>query len=429
ANEPPVDIVPVFEDPVRGLLTLQVRASGARALEGMYTLVFPGGASGRDVIAPIYLALSVASGAGRNLREKLEHVAAMSGGAFVHDLHQPDVLAYKLPAGWAVTLLLCLLLVVLFSPLARPWTAFRLWLRMRRDHRLEVSAPPLANMDAESLLSEVGAHPGLVVARRVAGMPGGVKTYETGDSLSVALASSLHPFTKLGRDLGLPQRLPRVRLRVAVNPMLATILVDDSPGLNVPDRSRFPSKADFVRLIANLVASTVWSQAGLVRVRFLRQPDFGGSEVAISADSGELDALLRRCLQPGRARGRRARLPEQEEGEPNQVIFLLTDGLNHRISQMQRWIEHRAQEGTRVRVALLLHPLDERFLGLCRDAESRVLLDRSEWTAGDLALAQVRRVEEMRRACEANEGRFISVSTDIPLTTLIDRLVEEGFLG
>src|SRR6185312_14609862 len=144
------------------------------------------------------------------------------------------------------------------SPLLRPWAILR---RRRRSQANAADGRRAVSFDVQGVLVEWGFNPGAPQAARRAGDPAGQKPYEPGDSLATARPATLLPFTSGGV---LPPRRPIVRQRIVGRAMEAVLLLDCTPSLFVPDD--VASRADYVVLLARLLAGAVWATAGMVSI-------------------------------------------------------------------------------------------------------------------------------------------------------------------
>src|SRR5262249_45734569 len=137
-------------------------------------------------------------------------------------------LTFSRPAAWLAGLGLAAVLLIAFSPLARPWAL----LRRRARSRLSLGTRAGGRPDVAAVLQEWGMNPGDPRAAKQAGEPAGQKEYEGGDSLASARPATLYPFA--GGAAVLPPRRPVVRRRRVSRAMEAVILIDGTPGLLVP---------------------------------------------------------------------------------------------------------------------------------------------------------------------------------------------------
>jgi hypothetical protein len=237
--------------------------------------------SGREALQPIFVELRGGAAGGRTIRELLALLATATGGAVIDPVRDRDPrvtrrdLQHALSVSWVAGAALCLVLVLLFSPAARPWTAagaaWRSW-RGRRRRGAGLVAPQ-ARFNVAAVLTEWAYQPGLPSAVRSAGTPAAEKPWEAGDDLASARRASLVPFTALGRGMHLPPRRPRIRQRQVTRAMEAVLLLDDSRSLLLPTSSHLMSKRDLAPVVASFLAQVVWAQAGSVRAGMARLPE------------------------------------------------------------------------------------------------------------------------------------------------------------
>jgi hypothetical protein len=353
----------------------------------------------------------------------LESLAWLTEGSIIEDGGAP-ALRFTRPSAWVASLTLLSGLAYLLSPVGRRWASLALLLR-RRQLRREDQNRPEGGLDVAALVSEWGINPGPPRSGRQAGVPGGERIYQSGDTLRAARPSTLAPFTAAAKSLHLPPRLPVVRLRHLGAAIEATVLVDCSPALNVPSwSSTGQTKSELAGALVQLIAGFIWSRGGSVRLGPLDAP------AALSDTFGPgSEAELARAVQDLRDRGWIAREPDAEPGEINTVCFVLVDLAGEDERHTGAVVSRLAQEGCSVRLACLSDPDEEELTGLCYDVSGLVLHDRSEWTAEDLHTAYERRAATYQSLIEHNDGRFVQLTTDLNTAGVVDRLGDTDFLA
>lgn len=418
-------------DPVPGQLesvdhltqsaTFQFRSKGP--LKGECRLRFVVG--NNDQANPsIHLDLKPASIAGRSVKEGLARLARRTGGRVINSANAAESLRFYQPIPWLVGFLLVGLTMLLFSPLLRPWSFLR---RKRSRGSLDVGdTKPVAQFDVDAVLTDWGLHSGEPRSARQAGLPGGQKPFESGDSLSNALPASLFAFTTYGRMARLPQRRPIVKRRHVTRAMEAVLLVDCTPGLLVSQER--PNKEDYLALIVRLLVGAVWATAGTVRVASIQRPTEVWGPRGQGDDSEELQTFLR--LRLAEARGLRDAGPIQlpEDLSTGHVLFLLSDLLAPRENDLRKVSEFCAGEAVEFRVVHLRGAADIDLVGLARSPLSGALLDRSEWTSADLLAAFQAHAAACREIVEAGGGRFITATTDLTVGDLFESFLKQEFL-
>ena len=302
-------------------LTFQLRADEAHPVfEGKYRLSLSGDAetsNSRDANPELYLSLRASLGAGHDVREALTNLAWLSGGARVNTVSAPAALAYHEPVPWLVGLITAGLTIVSFLWFLRPWTS--LWLTLDRwrlkARKAAMGDPSAGEYDVETVLNEWGNNPGLPRSSRRAGLPAGVRPYAGGDAITSARPSSLIGLTSLGPMVGLPPRRPIVRLRHVTQAMEATMLIDASPGLSVPDASEWLTKTTFIGHLAVFLAGTIWLRSGTVVVATLQDPEESWGPAGAGENSDELREFIANQIRSSAKSAQRAQ--NAEEGTQN----------------------------------------------------------------------------------------------------------------
>jgi uncharacterized protein (DUF58 family) len=272
------------------------------------------------------------------------------------------------------------------------------------------------------VLVEWGFNPGAPQAARRAGDPAGQKPYEPGDSLATARPATLLPFTSAGV---LPPRRPIVRQRIVGRAMEAVLLLDCTPGLFIP--ADVPSRADYVVLLARLLAGTVWATAGMVSIASVQDPGQIWGPRGAGDDSENLVRFVSDLLTQG-ARQPPGQLVLPEEMGSGRVVFFVSDLLAPREAELPPLLEHCAREEISFRVVQVQSGHNEELVGMGISAVSKRLLDRTEWSAQDVAFAQDQHAAEMRALVEAHGGRFAAIPADLTVSDVFERLIQRGIV-
>jgi hypothetical protein len=402
--------------------SVQFRMRATDRMLGAYTLSDVGGTKGTR----IFVDLQPTTAHGRDVGETLASLAGLTGGGVVDRSSKGDPCAFEEPAPVAV--LLAFVVLFLFSPFVRPWTAFllalrRWWRRRTGDDDEEAGA----RLDVETFLVEWGQNPGDPKSGRIAGLPGGEKRFESGDYLSSARPATLFPFTAMRHTIGLPQQLPLVRLRYTTRSLDALILVDTSPGLRVPAESRNHTKSEFAEFFAGVIAGVVWQQGGGVAATSTAR---GDRRWGPSSGSGDLDSFcrfVRQEIDHGSSRHRATRLRFPDQVQRGQVVFLISDMLSPRLSDVREFVQKAANEGIELRIAHLFDPDETHLLGLVRDANTGAVYDRSEIDAVDLRRFYQDHVDRIAALVRQEDGIIVRIDTGTTMTELAELLAASRF--
>jgi hypothetical protein len=416
----PAEVTLQGVDPLAGGVTFQVRYLGREPLRDWFAIQFDERETELAARPSVHLDLRPASPGGRTARETLGQLAGLTGGTVLTHETAAAALVFRRSASWWAGILLTGVVLLLLSPPLRPWAVLR---RRRRTPPPGGGARHSASFDVRGVLVEWGFNPGAPQAARRAGDPAGQKPYEPGDSLAAARAATLLPFTAGGRVL--PPRRPVVRQRVVGRAMEAVLLLDCTPSLFVP--ADVPSKADYVVLLARLLAGAVWTTAGQVSIASVQQPRETRGPCGAGHDSEDFAGQVRDLLSRG-ARRPFGRLLLPEPADAGQIVFFLTDFLAPREEELPLLLDHCAREEISFRAVQVRGAPDPGPCGPGFSALTNRLLDRAEWTAGDLALAEDRHSAEMRALVEARGGRFAAVTADLSAGDLFERLIQRGIV-
>lgn len=403
-------------------ITYEFRNTGKTPLSGSdFELWLSEKEKGVEAQPPIYLNLQPSSDSGRSAREALTRLAGLSGGGELNGQSAKESMKFARPLPWFATFALVFTAILLFLPPLRPWSLLRRW-RRTGDARLR-DRRPTARFDVDAVLTEWGLNPGEPKAARQAGLPGGQKPFESGDSLSVALPATLFSLTTSGGKV-LPAKRPIVRRRHITRAIEAVMLLDCTPSLLVP--RQVPGKVEYVELIARLITGAVWGVSGSVQIRSLQNPAlvWGPRPAGDSAD--DLPAFIREALKQGVATSEGGLQPP-EDLLPGHVLYLISDLLASREEEVRALLGYCAREEVSFRLAHLVGSADPQMFGLTRSALSGALLDRTEWDEVDMDAAIREHIAQSRAMVEGGEARFASVSTDLSAGDVFERLVAQRF--
>ncbi len=336
---------------------------------------------------------------------------------------------YRQTKGQWVPWILYALCVVLFSEFVRPWTAIRAWARRAWTRRLEITSSgerPSLGMQVQAILTEWGQSQGRPRAMRRAGLPGGRRPFEAGDTLSVARAGDLLPFTDAGRRLLLPARRPTMRLRYASQATECQIVVDASSGMFVPDGPRYPTKATLSDTVVSLLASVVWHHAGQVLLTSLQDPRTIVGPLSGSDSLPILRKSLREILDGGVNRAAQP-VDSLRSILPGQMVVLISDLLSRSDDDWESFILRCSVLEARFGLAHLYNPDEAELVGLCWDAENKMLYDRNDWAPSELAWATIHRLDRLRDLVQRGEGRFLTVSSGSTLEQIAAQFLDAQF--
>jgi hypothetical protein len=409
--------------------TATYQFSPTKPLRTEATLVLaPGGVVDYDARTSLHINLTAADTAGRTTAEALGYLAGLSGGGVVTPEKLTEVMEFRLPLGWLAVPVALLLVGLLYSPLCRPWgPALAAWKRLvARRQVARLREPPRAEAKVLALLADWGRSIGAPQAARQAGVPSGMRPFQSGDQLGTAPAGELLPFTTPGRAIGLPQRRPRVRLRQSTRAMEAVLWVDFGQWMALPDDPPYPTKADMLQALLLVAAGAVWLQSGSVRLHSIQDPTrvWGPARGQDSA-YGMLAAW--RAWTRQAATWRADSLTPPRDLEPGHVLIVFSDLLAYTEEQWRGLAEHCGREGVSLRVLHLRHPRDADQLGTCQEAVSGRLLDRTDTHPTELTAALQRFTARVEHYVRKQDGRFLTVSTTMTAVELLDALADEQF--
>lgn len=378
------------------------------------------------------ICLDLASGGlgGADLLPALLRVAEFTGGSRIENSGVGLPPRYRRSPGWLGVLLLSLNAVFMFSPAARSWTAFstmlrRLW--VGRPDRLQSSTMTL---DAQSFLIERGMSSSRPKSGQLAGLPAGEKQYESGDRLTSARASSLLPFSASFAEVPLPQRVPSVRLRHVTRSFECFILVDNTPGLSIPEKSPYPTKAAYCKFLAQVIGGMVWQQDGVVHCACT---DGSGESWGPSTGSGDMEGLgtyVQASLERARWGRPNKAMQVLAEGMGNgQIVFLLSDLLARTTAEVAALTQLATNAGTSLRVVRFFDPEESTLIGIARQPGVFSIYDRAEATPKALRQAYEHHGRQMVQVIEAKGGRAITIETSRTLSDLAELLEETQWLN
>jgi len=382
----------------------------------------------------VYLHLKPSPPAGRNALESLAHLSSLSGGAVLsapEAATSPDAvtpeqqLRFRYPAGKLAAYGLLFVLMLMFSPLIRPWTAARHFVeRRRRRQRPGERDRRSAALGVRATLVEFGLNPGLPEAIRQAGLPAGQRAFQAGDALSTARPATLLGFTETGRKVGLPPRLPTMRLRHASRSVEATVWIDASPSLFIPDVSEHFTKAQYAEALVRLLCGYVWLQGGHVRLFAANGPAF--EPFSPGTDQEEVTQAVASIFAQSKDPARSS-LVGPRDMEPSQALFLVSDLFSVEARQLQQMGLTFQQDDVSFRV---VHLVDMDEFGLAGLGAARwAVEDRTGWSSADLERAYNGRIRAMKRAVESAGGCFASVTTNLVVNDCVERLLDGGVLS
>ncbi len=290
----------------------------------------------------------------------------------------------------AVTLVIFLMfgtILALFSPLVRRWHAFyRFWNRGRR------TLPPLG-FDTEMVSERAGHITSQVEASRRSGDPAWIRPFQSGDSLSRAIAADLVGLTSAGNKMGFSARRPRVRLREIGESFDLIVGIDDSPAMLYPgDFSGRSKKRAVAEALVNIVGKAVDQQGGRWSVFF----DPPNRKIQSDVKSSSLGTV------------------------PH---LLISDFLSLPTKAYVDWIGRSGG-------AILLVDNDQtQELGLGYDASTMAVYDRSVWEPRDAMELLSRLRLDARHSVERAGGVFAEINVDGSDLEVAEALTSSGVLG
>lgn len=375
-------------------------------------------------LGTVYLDLAPRQSGGEDVAAVLEGLTRLTDGAVIEDGAAPS-LRFTRPTRWVASFGFLALTGVILSPIVRRWRSLARFFRRRRMRRNEQAAAQ-GGLDVPTLVSEWGVNPGPPRTGRQAGLPGGERIFQAGDTLSRAKAAGLVPFTAAGRAVALPPRLPTVRLRHLGAAIEGTVLLDCSASMKVPSWSLFgPPKEEYARQLISFIAGFIWSRGGTLRLGALHAPAALTEPFGPGSDT-ELEQAVRNLQQAGSNQGDKA---GTEAGEVGSVCFIVADLVGPDEDHLGKLVTHLTQDGVSVRVAALLDPEELELTGLVWNASDGLLQDRSEWEEGDLRRGYSLRGASYRHAVEQGEGRIVLVTTDLDTAGVSEAMKDADFLA
>lgn len=370
---------------------------------------------------PMYVALQEPKGQGTTIWEAFRLIGEYTGGGEVSTTPEEFPKVYQQTVTWVAALAITLVIIAVFSPFARPWTNFFKFLR-RNSGRHGIALAGRYRLDVEAFMVEWGATLGRTQSGKIAGIPGGEKFYESGDSLASARPESLFPF--VSGELRLPQRAPIVRLTHITHSLNAVILVGNGVGLRVPGESRYVSKLEAVKFACGIIASVVWQHGGMLRAGSL----YSGTTEFGPVSSGNADALARYIEALVAAP---ARVPEElplpSEVDDGATVFVISDFLQTPIDNVVGFVERASARDMSCRFLKVFDPDECRLLGLGKLPGSWAMLDRSQISERELEVAYREYSEVLRRSLEDVDARMVMLDTSEDAAELARKFRDAGF--
>lgn len=370
---------------------------------------------------PMYVALQEPKGQGTTIWEAFRLIGEYTGGGEVSTSPKEFPKVYQQTVTWVAALAITLVIISVFSPFARPWTNFLKFLRRNSGHR-GMALAGRYRLDVEAFMVEWGSTLGRTQSGRIAGIPGGEKFYESGDSLASARPESLFPF--VSGELRLPQRAPIVRLTHITHSLNAVILVGNGVGLRVPGESRYVSKLEAVKFACGIIASVVWQHGGMLRAGSL----YSGTTEFGPVSSGNADALARYIEALVAAP---ARVPEElplpSEVDDGATVFVISDFLQTPIDNVVGFVERASARDMSCRFLKVFDPDECRLLGLGKLPGSWAMLDRSQISERELEVAYREYYEVLRRSLEDVDARMVMLDTSEDAAELARKFRDAGF--
>ncbi len=366
----------------------------------------------------IWLSLKPSQPGGETALQLLSTLITLNGGHVLTDplpVRVDEVMPFA-------TVLFLFTLMLLFSPIVRPWTAFALALRRRSQKRrgVEDALGFMPDFVEEALGHELNR----VTAQRRAGDPAWTRPYEPGDSLSRALPGDLASLSAAASAQGIDPMRPRMRLREIEESFEVTLAIDVGPSLRVPRSDPEPLKLQLLKAIMAVSATAVSLRRGTWQLLALQQPDeISGPFRASKSDDvmADVDRLVAQVL------GHTGPLePLVPQLGPDQTVIIITDFLDAEEHDYMRIIEECGQSCHGVRVVGLFDSGQSWEIGAGSDARTGRAIDRSEWTVRDMAQAIEDRRQRLRTLIEDRQAPYLEARTDMFGEELVQAILDSG---
>jgi hypothetical protein len=384
----------------------------------------------------VYLNLRPAPPTGETAWDSLAFLSSLSGGAVVDANTASDNanLRYRYPCTRLAVIALLAICSLLFSPVAQPWTAIRIWInRLGQKTALE-SGSGNNNMTLQGTSVEFGLSVGTPEAIRQAGFPGGQRPFESGDALGAAKPASLVGFTEVGERIGLPPSLPLMCLRHASQSTEAIIVLDVSPSMFVPETSRHATKVRYASALTRLLAAVLWQKGAYVRLANTA----GAVMDALSpgSDASDVDQVVTKLFTPkfGQDRSnfndgstmRNGVIPISDEFAPGATVFFISDLSRFEPGDLSREASRLSDAELKFRALHLIDSEEFHLTGLGRTGF--FIQDRNDWTQEDVSAAYKAKAKTLRTVVERAGGLYVLLFTSETLVRSLERIAEEELL-
>jgi len=215
-----------------------------------------------------------------------------------------------------------------------------------------------------------------------------------------------------------------MRLRHASRSVEATVWIDASPSLFIPDVSEHFTKAQYAEALVRLLCGYVWLQGGHVRLFAANGPAF--EPFSPGTDQEEVTQAVASIFAQSKDPARSS-LVGPRDMEPSQALFLVSDLFSVEARQLQQMGLTFQQDDVSFRV---VHLVDMDEFGLAGLGAARwAVEDRTGWSSADLERAYNGRIRAMKRAVESAGGCFASVTTNLVVNDCVERLLDGGVLS
>jgi hypothetical protein len=382
--------------------------------------IAPGGRqSSNDTV--VSLALNPYKQGGETTLDILFMLLSLSGGDMLYSkAERPTQLVAKHSAiGMLVAILL------LFSPLVRPWRAWSLWLA-RRSKKLAKELPDIdADVDmAEQALSHVSSR---VLVTRKSGDPSGIRRYEPGDSLSQARRLDLLAFSSAGQKLGLHALPPKMKLREIYEGFELVILLDASYSLKFPWDSLNSRKIQMAKLVSELAIRSTSRLNARWRIALAQKPEKARGPYDKSQDvSLEIDKLLSSELSGKNKVGKERTLGELKSWGSSILVLFISDFQGGGRDQYFKYFGQASSLDMRISVIGLFDEEQKREVGSAVGYSTGISIDRSEWSQADILFELEALQVDLKEFFSQADLKYIEVNVDAGSSELAELIADQG---